>query len=156
MRLTVRSVGLFQVVERTEICSCICKNVQGRRKTDAISEPGPKGSEAFLKTTTQNSRHIRCLGHLWLPYSRPAALPTPVFCHDSDPITAHGTSLVLSTPNKPLLFSLPCHGIFCLSDSYILSLLPTACLFMSDSHTLRVVICYLESLSHVKYSDWME
>lgn len=134
--MIIRSVGLFQVVERTRICSYICKNVQGRQEKHMPSQkPGFKGSEDLLKLSYRIQGKPKTWDTFWLPYRRPSMLPTLMIFHDGDPILLM-LLLVFLLQATPF-YSFYVNPIFCLRDSYILSLLPTPHLFMPYNQTYK-------------------
>lgn len=87
----------------------------------------------------------------WLPYSRPAMLPTLVICYVHDPATADSTLSTLFTSNNSLLLSLLVSGIF-----HFVPAANSTPLFMSRNQTPGVVIGCFQSLSCRKYACWTE
>lgn len=124
-------VGLFQVVARTERCSRICKNVQGRMEKQM---PSQNLVERELKASLKLSFRIQDTSSardtLWLLHSRPTMLPGLVLC-EVDLTTAH-TTCVLSTPYSVLSWYL-------LRDSYICPHCQL-CVSVSHNQALRALI----------------
>lgn len=135
------SVRLFQVVARTERCSRICKNVQGRMEKQMPSQNLVKSElKPSLKLSFRIQDTSSAWDTFWLLYTRPTVLPGLVLC-EVDLTTAH-TTCVLSTPYSVLSWYLLSEGFLHLSP------LPTLCLCATQSGP--------KSTDLIKYSYWTE
>lgn len=133
------SVGRFQGVARTEICSCICKNVQGRQEKQVPSQNLAKRN---LKPSLKLPFRIQGTSSAW-DTSRAGSIMLPglVMC-EVHPTTAHTTFSALSTPYSVLSWHLPPERFLHLSP------LPTLCFCVIQSNP--------RSDDLIKYSCWTE